>query len=161
MDHDILLGRLRHVFGILETALLFFESYMKERVQIISDHGYDSDPSPLLYNVSQGSVFLPFLFILYTQPLFDIIDRHSVLHHMFADDTELYKSTDSSSMSCLLTAMQSCVSDVKDWSLIYKLQFNEDKTEALLLDPSQSANLPASLQTGFGREIAVIISPLR
>ena len=67
---------------------------------------------------------------------------------MFADDTELYKSTDRSGIGSLLTAMQSCVSDVKDWSLIYKLQFNEDKTEALLLDSSQSANLPASLQVG-------------
>ena len=67
---------------------------------------------------------------------------------MFADDTEWYKSTDRSSISCLLTAMQSWVSDVKDWSLVNKLQLNEDKTEALLLDPSQSANPPASLQTG-------------
>ena len=67
---------------------------------------------------------------------------------MFADDTELYKSTDRSDIGSLLTAMQSCVSDVKDWSLIYELQFNEDKTEALLLDPSQSANLPAFLQIG-------------
>ena len=52
-------------------------------------------------------------------------------------------------MSCLLTAMQFCVSDVKDWSLVNKLQLNEDKTEdALLLDPCQSANLPASLPVG-------------
>ena len=32
------------------------------------------------------------LFILYTQPLSGVIDHHSVPHHMFADDTELYKS---------------------------------------------------------------------
>ena len=74
--------------------------------------------SPLLYCVPQDSVLGPVLLILYTQPLSDINNRHSVLHYMFADDTELYKSTDSSSMSCLLTAMQSCVSDVKDWSLV-------------------------------------------
>ena len=106
-------------------------------------HGYGSDPSPLFYGVPKGLALGPVLFILYTQPLFDIIDRHSVVHHMFADDTELYKSTDSSSMSCLLTAMQSCVSDVKDWSLVNKLQL-----KSLLLDSSQSANLPASLQIG-------------
>ena len=70
------------------------------------------------------------------------------MHHMFADDTELCKSTDRSSISSLLTAMQSCVSDVEDWSLVNKFQHNEDKTETLPLDPSQSTNLPASLQIG-------------
>ena len=53
---------------------------------------------------------------------------------MLADDIELYRSTDRSSTDSLLTAMQSCVSDVKDWVLVNKLQLNEDKTEAPLLD---------------------------
>ena len=45
--------------------------------------------------------------------------------------------------------MQSCVSGVKDWSLVNKLQLNEDETEdALLLGLCQSANLPASLSVG-------------
>ena len=44
--------------------------------------------------------------------------------------------------------MQSCVIDVNNWLLINKLQLNEDKTEALLLDSSQSENLPVSLQIG-------------
>ena len=66
---------------------------------------------------------------------------------MFADDTEMYKSSDRSSISSP-TAMQSCVSDVKDWSLVNWLQLSEDETETILLDPSQSANLPAFLQIG-------------
>ena len=82
-------------------------------MQIVSVHGYDSDPSPLLNGLHQGSVLGLVLFILYTQPLSDTIDRHSVLHHMFADDTELYKSTDHFSISSLLIAVQSYVSDVK------------------------------------------------
>ena len=44
--------------------------------------------------------------------------------------------------------MWSCVSDAKDWSLVNKLELSEDKAKALLLVPSQSANLPASLQIG-------------
>ena len=80
-DH-ILLRRLRHIFRIQETALLFFESYVKKRLQIVSIHGHDSEISPLLYGVPQGSVLGPVLFVLYTQPLSDIMDCHSVLHHM-------------------------------------------------------------------------------
>lgn len=98
--HDILLHRLSRVFGIHETAPLFSDSHMQEREQVVSVHGYASNPH-LLYSV------------LYTHNLTDI-DRQSVLHqiHMFADNAESYRSTDRSSINSLFTAMQSCVSDV-------------------------------------------------
>ena len=38
--------------------------------------------------------------------------------------------------------MQNCVRDVKKWTIHNKLQLNEDKTEALLFDPSKSSDLP-------------------
>ena len=31
------------------------------------------------------------LFILYTQPLFNLVSKHAVNHHAFADDNQLYK----------------------------------------------------------------------
>ena len=70
------------MFGIQETTLLFFESYVKERVQIVFVHGHDSDPFPLIYDVPQGTVHGPVLFMLYTQLLSDINDRHSVALHV-------------------------------------------------------------------------------
>ena len=48
IDHYFFLSRFRHTFEIEETALLFFEFYTKERVPIVSVHGYNSDPFPLL-----------------------------------------------------------------------------------------------------------------
>ena len=41
--------------------------------------------------------------------------------------------------------MQSCVDDVKLWMTQNKLQLNEGKTEALLIDPQNSPNLPLSI----------------
>ena len=64
------------------------------------------------YGVPQGSVLCPVLFMLYMQPLSDIIARHSVLHHMFADDTELYKSVSRDNIPSLLDAMQRYAADV-------------------------------------------------
>ena len=51
IDHDILLNRLEHVFGVVGTALSFFKSYLEERTQVVSVHGLDSDPSTLSYRV--------------------------------------------------------------------------------------------------------------
>ena len=128
--------------SVVSLALLFhFVIYLEERIQVVSVLGFDSDPSTLSYGVPQGSVLGPILFILYTQPLSDIIARNSVLHHMFADDTELYKSVSRDKIPSLLNAMQRCVADVKLWTMHNKLQLNEDKTEALLTSPSVSADL--------------------
>ena len=67
---------------------------------------------------------------------------------MFADDTELYNSAPFSSTDSLFFNMQNCVSDVKKWTIHNKLQVNEDKTEALLFDPSKSSALPNVLRIG-------------
>ena len=101
----------------------------------------------LLYGVPRGSVLDPALFILYTQPLSDSIERHSVLYHMFTDGTELYNSNPRSSTDSLFCNMQNCVSDVKRWTIHNRLQLNEDRTEALPCDPSKSSDLPDVLNT--------------
>ena len=44
--------------------------------------------------------------------------------------------------------MENCVSDVKKWTIHNKLQLNEDKTEALLFDPSKSSALSNVLRIG-------------
>ena len=101
LDHDLLLNRLRDVFGIRDTALAFFGSYLSGRKQTVSVLGRESEPSSLLYGVPQGSVLGPILFTLYTQPQPDVIERHSVLHYMFAHHTELYDSAPRSSTDSL------------------------------------------------------------
>ena len=49
-----------------------------------------------------------------------------------------YDSVAREQLDSLLSNMQSCVDDVKLWMTQNKLQLNEGKTEALLIDPEDS-----------------------
>ena len=80
--------RLEHVFGIQNSALSFFRSYLTERKQMVSISGYSSNPFTLLLGVPQGSVLGPILVLLYRR-LSQIIDKHSVSHSEFANDSQL------------------------------------------------------------------------
>ena len=141
-------ARLENVFGTQNSALPSFRSYLTDRKQMVSISGYCSNPSILLHGVPQGSVLGSILFLLYTQPLAQIINRHSVFHSEFAHDSQLYDSVPSEQLDFLLSNMQSCVDDVKLWMTQNKLQLNEGKTEALLIDPQNSPNFPFSIKVG-------------
>ena len=110
-----------------------------------------SSSSPLMFCVPQGSVLGPVLFILYTTPLSDIIANHSVNRHLFADDTQLQKSTPPNDVQSLTHDLQSCTDNIKARMCNDQLKLNEDKTEAILFStPSLSTChcLPSSIMVG-------------
>ena len=131
-------------------ALSFFESYLKDREQVVSVLGFESSSSTLSCGVPQGSVLGPVLFILYAQPLSDIVERHSFSYHMYADDTQLYKSVTPNDRHYLFESLQSCVSDVKLWMVNNNLQLNEDETE-LILVPGSSKSIQFPHYLNFGQ----------
>ena len=151
IDH-ILLHRLEHAFGITGTAFSLIRSYLSDRDQTVVVNGLKSEPFRLLYGVPQGSVLGPILFVLYTKPLDDIFDRHSVCHHSFADDTQLLQNSSSPvQLDTTISAMQDCVSDVKSWMTLNRLQLNNGKTEAMLVvykRTSASGLIPQSISVG-------------
>ena len=124
-------SRLNHTFGIRETALNWFRSYLSGRKQFVLVGDHRSSESPLKYGVPQGSVLGPVLFILYTTPLSDVIRGHSVSHEMFADDTQLLHSSAIDDYPTLTSTLQSCTSDVDTWMSANKLKLNCEKTEAV------------------------------
>ena len=73
VDHEILLNILESLFGISETALSWFKSYLSDRKQYVSIDGVSSSDYELKYGVPQGSCLGPLLFTLYTSPLFKLI----------------------------------------------------------------------------------------
>ena len=93
IDHDTLLHHLQDVFGIQDTVLSWFRSYITKILQIfVLTQSTHSDQIELCCGVPQGSVLGPILFILYTQPLTVVILSHPVSHMLYADDMQVYES---------------------------------------------------------------------
>ena len=148
IDHTILLTRLQHTFGISDTALSWFSSYLSDRKQTVLINGIYSQSAHLTCGVPQGSVLGPVLFTLYASPLSTIIESHSLKHHFYADDTQLQDSASPENIQTLLTRTSECYSDVKNWMTNNKLKLNDDKTEAILISTRQKLSQlpPLSLQ---------------
>ena len=130
IDHKILLSRLNSAFGIQSTALQWFQSYLSARYQSTSFNKSSSSPPQLMYDVPEGSVLGPILFVLYTTPLSDIIANHYVNHQLFADDTQLQTSAPLSEVTNLTKELNACTDDIKTWMTENQLKMNDDKTEA-------------------------------
>ena len=92
VDHSILLSRLSHRFGIKETVLTWFKSYLTSRKQFVQVQGSKSTQRSLKCGVPQGSILGPLLYVLYSAPIADIIRRHNLQYHIFADNIHLYIS---------------------------------------------------------------------
>ena len=120
------------MFGFGDTVLSWFQSYLENRIQTVVVHGKHSTPASLHYGVPQGSVLGPILFILYTQPLSNVIQHYPVFHQIYADDIQIYKSCRPSEIEDTINRIEQCISNVKTWMFHNKLQMNDDKTEAII-----------------------------
>ena len=75
----------------------------------------------------------PILSVLYTHPISEIVSYHSLSHHSFSDNNQLYKSGNITQLLEIIHSTQSCSSDVKAWMTNNQLQLNNDKTEMILI----------------------------
>ena len=94
VNHSLLLPRLESSFGITGTVLQWFHFYLTGRSQFVKINDTKSSVMDLTMGVPQGSVLGPILYLLCTAPLTEIIRSHGLVYHFYADDTQLYITSD-------------------------------------------------------------------
>ena len=116
-------------------ALKWFRSYLQDRNQFVMIDGTNSEMKELGYGVPQGSVLGPILYLRYTSPIGDIIKRHGLNYHLYADDTLLYLSfkPTHAEQPGSIAKIEACVSQIDSWMVCNKLKLNRGKTELLIL----------------------------
>ena len=81
VSHPVLLERLQQTFGIGDTALRWFQSYLSSRKQHVRRGPNVSSVTYLVCVVPQGSVLGPILCVLYTFDLLRVIDSYGCRQH--------------------------------------------------------------------------------
>ena len=161
VDHTILVQRLSREFGIRGTVLDWFESYLSERCQTVVVGGVRSADMPLDFGVPQGSVLGPVLFTLYMKDLGNIIRQYDLNFHCYADDTQLYKSTQWDKVDTLVERLQLCFSDIKAWMNENKIKLNDAKTEVILIGRPDVVKKVTHDSVVFGNDVIKISNTVK
>ena len=134
VDHELLLMRMSHRFGISGNVLKWFRSYLTLRSQVVVLSDSSSEQLYIECGVPQGSVLGPILFTMYTSPLGDIARRVGLSYHLYADDTQLYvafKPGTTDQVCC--QQIQDCLVAMQEWMNSNFLKLNNDKTDVILI----------------------------
>ena len=141
IDHPILVHSLHIDFGFTDTVLQWLSSYQTECTHYVSLSNHCSAFAPVHSGVPHGSVLGSILFTMYIKTLSAIIDSHSIIHHLFADNLQLQISAPPDIMSELHHSMQPCIGDVKAFATPSMLKLNDNKTDLMLVTSRRTKHL--------------------
>jgi hypothetical protein len=125
-SHNILLKKLPK-YGINDTALKWFESYLKDRQQKVEINGSLSSTKTLNISVIQGSILGPILFLIYIN---DLYTASKLLKLMFADDTAGLASHNN--INDLITFVNTELKKIARWFRANKMAVNVSKTKFII-----------------------------
>ena len=138
LTHLILLHKLKF-YGLSNTPLKWFESYLYGRQQFVDFDGSASNTAMINTGVPQGSILGPLLFIIYMNDIHMASNKFNAI--LYADDTNLIsplcafnsslsiKSSDPEHMS---QQINSELANIQEWLNVNKLSLNVSKTKFMI-----------------------------
>ena len=142
IDHVILLKKLEN-YGIKDTNLVWFRSYLANRKQYIRiTNDGKSNLRNTAYGIPQGSILGPLLFLVYDN---DLLSSFKILNPiMFTDDTNLFYEY--KNITKLFVTVNEELMNIYDWFMANKLSLAVGKTKySLFHKPSRVDDLPLKL----------------
>ena len=131
IDHNLLLRKLA-IYGMSDSTMEIFRSYLKNRQQCVTIGTRTSTLSTLKYGIPQGSVLGPILFSLYIN---DLPLHVRALCELFADDTSLHNHN--RNLKALHTSLQTSLDNLIDWTEKNHMALHQDKTKFMLVTTRQ------------------------
>ena len=128
IDHSILVRKLRN-YGIDQTSLSWFKSYLSDRTQKCSVNGHLSNAASVPCGFPQGSNLGPLLFLIYINDLPNCLSVTSP--KMFADDTNITVAADS--LTELENKINIDLENLNGWLVANRLSLSVTKTEFMVI----------------------------
>ena len=138
LDHSILLDKLKF-YGISNTPLKWFQSYLRSRQQFVEFDGTCSRITFINTSVPQGSIIGPLLFLIYMNDIHTASDTFDMI--LYADDTNLISPLCSFNYSFSGTRndvkhvseqINIELTNIQEWLNINKLSLNVRKTKYMI-----------------------------
>ena len=129
VNHDLILLKLKHSFGIDGRLLKFLENYLCGRQQCVVMENCKSSLLPVLSGVPQGSILGPILFVLFINDLPSGLSDKTNLA-LYADDTKIWRSITCDNDHAIL---QKDIDYLNDWATKNKMKFHPQKCKVVSL----------------------------
>ena len=129
--------------GISGDLLLWMSDYLSDRTQCVVLNSVTSTKKDITAGVPQGSVLGPLLFLIYVN---DISENLLSLTRLFADDSSLFVSA--SNLRDIEGLLNHDLILVSSWAQQWLVNFNPNKTEAMLFSFRQTDEFPTLVFDG-------------
>ena len=129
INHNLLLKKLE-IYGLSESTLGWFNSYLSMRKEAVAVNGTVSEFLNISRGVPQGSILGPLLFITFMNDLsFEIDDPQKL--KMFADDSTILVAGRTSEY--VNQELANCLKPISSWIGNHGMALNVAKTESMVI----------------------------
>ena len=148
IKHEVLLTKLES-YGVKESELRWFKSYLSERLQYVVYKGASSDLMRLSFGVPQGSVLGPTLFNIHINNISKAC--HTSTLSLYADDTEIHSS--SKNIDLAVCNINKDLQSVRHWFCRNGLICNTKKSEAMIIASQKALKTNRDITIFYGDSV--------